>query len=44
MRHRGQSRSEGSAKLLCESGYEAQALDGGFPAWKAAGYSTEEGE
>jgi rhodanese-related sulfurtransferase len=44
MRHRGQSRSERTAKLLRESGYEAQALDGGFPAWKAAGYPIEEGE
>jgi rhodanese-related sulfurtransferase len=44
MRHRGQSRSEGSAALLRESGYEAQAMDGGFPAWKAAGYPVEDGD
>jgi rhodanese-related sulfurtransferase len=37
MRHRGSSRSEQTAALLRESGYDARALDGGFPAWEAAG-------
>jgi rhodanese-related sulfurtransferase len=41
MRHRGQSRSERAAALLRESGYQAQALDGGFPAWEKAGYPVE---
>jgi rhodanese-related sulfurtransferase len=27
--------------LLRESGYEAQALDGGFPAWEGAGFPVE---
>ncbi len=43
MRHRGSSRSERTAALLRESGYDAQALDGGFPAWEAAGYPVERG-
>lgn len=43
MRHRGRSRSERVAALLRESGYDAQALDGGFPAWEAAGYTIEKG-
>ena len=38
MRHRGQSGSERAAALLREKGYDARALDGGFPAWQAAGY------
>ena len=41
MRHRGDSRSERSAALLRASGYEAQALEGGFPSWEAAGYPVE---
>lgn len=40
MAHRGSSRSEGAAALLRESGYDAQALEGGYPAWEAAGYPT----
>ncbi|MEX1020380.1 MAG: hypothetical protein WDZ49_12025 [Litorilinea sp.] len=40
MRHRGNSRSESAAALLRESGYDAKALEGGFPAWQAAGYPT----
>jgi rhodanese-related sulfurtransferase len=44
MRHRGNSGSERAAALLRESGYQAQALDGGFPAWKRAGYPVEEGD
>lgn len=43
MEHRGSSRSERAAALLRESGYEAQALDGGFPAWKAAAYPVDQG-
>lgn len=37
MRHRGSSRSERAAALLREHGYDARALDGGLPAWQAAG-------
>jgi len=40
MRHRGNSRSERAAALLRESGYEARALEDGFPTWEAAGYSV----
>jgi len=43
MRHRGSSRSERAATLLRASGYDARALDGGFPAWEAAGYPVERG-
>jgi rhodanese-related sulfurtransferase len=43
MEHRGSSRSERAAALLRGSGYQAQALDGGFPAWKAAGYPVKKG-
>jgi rhodanese-related sulfurtransferase len=41
MRHPGDSRSERTAALLRESGYQAQALDGGFPAWSEAGLPVE---
>ena len=41
MRHRGGARSERAAALLRESGYDAQALDGGFPAWEAGGHPVE---
>jgi rhodanese-related sulfurtransferase len=41
MRHRGDSRSERTATLLRESGYQARALDGGFPAWAAADLPSE---
>ena len=44
MRHRGASRSEGAAERLRESGYEARALDGGYPAWEEKGYPVETGE
>jgi rhodanese-related sulfurtransferase len=44
MHHRGASRSERVAALLRESGYRAQALDGGYPAWEAKGYPVETGE
>jgi rhodanese-related sulfurtransferase len=43
MQHRGSSRSERAAALLRESGYQARALDGGFPAWQAKGYLFETG-
>jgi rhodanese-related sulfurtransferase len=43
MRHRGDSRSERAAALLRASGYDAGALDGGFPAWERDGYPVEEG-
>jgi rhodanese-related sulfurtransferase len=43
MHHRGSSRSERAAALLRESGYEAQALEGGFPAWVAGGYPIQIG-
>ncbi|MBN1658192.1 MAG: hypothetical protein JXA93_07305 [Anaerolineae bacterium] len=38
MHHRGSSASESAAGLLRESGYEARALEGGFPAWRDAGF------
>jgi rhodanese-related sulfurtransferase len=38
MRHRGSSRSEGAAALLRESGYDARALEGGYPAWEQGRY------
>ena len=41
MRHRGDSRSERAAALLRESGYDARALEGGLPAWEAAGFPVE---
>ena len=44
MRHRGNSRSERAAALLRGSGYDAKALEGGFPAWEAAGYPVEKGQ
>ena len=44
MRHRGASRSEGAAALLRASGYQAAALEGGFPAWAAAGLPVERTE
>jgi rhodanese-related sulfurtransferase len=44
MEHPGSSRSERAVALLRESGYQAQALDGGFPTWKEDGYPTETGE
>jgi rhodanese-related sulfurtransferase len=43
MRHRGSSRSERAAALLRESGYDARALDGGFPAWEEARLPVERG-
>lgn len=44
MRHRGNSRSERATALLRGSGYDAKALEGGFPAWEAAGYPVEKGQ
>jgi phage shock protein E len=41
MHHPGESRGERAALLLCEKGYQAQALAGGFPGWQAAGLPTE---
>lgn len=43
MRHRGASRSERAAALLRTHGYDASALDGGLPAWEAAGGSVDVG-
>jgi rhodanese-related sulfurtransferase len=42
MQHRGQSRGERAAALLLEHGRQAQVLDGGLPAWRAAGLEVEE--
>ncbi|GAC1346689.1 MAG: hypothetical protein NVSMB27_10720 [Ktedonobacteraceae bacterium] len=42
MHHRGESRGERAAALLREYGYQAQAIDGGYPAWKEAGLPVEE--
>jgi rhodanese-related sulfurtransferase len=44
MMHRGVSRSETAATLLRESGFEARALDGGFPAWERAGFPVTRGK
>jgi rhodanese-related sulfurtransferase len=41
MQHRGSSRGERAAALLQEHGRQAQVLDGGLPAWRAAGFETE---
>ena len=37
-------RSEGAATLLRESGFDARALEGGFPAWEAPGYPVARGK
>jgi|1186.fasta_scaffold86992_2 rhodanese-related sulfurtransferase len=42
MHHRGKSRGERAAALLREHGYQARALDGGFPAWQSAGMPVGE--
>jgi len=44
MQHRGSSRSERAAELLRASGFDARALDGGFPAWKQRGYPIEKSD
>lgn len=41
MHHRGESRGERAATMLREKGYEARALDGGYPAWKETGLPVE---
>jgi rhodanese-related sulfurtransferase len=41
MHHPGESRGEQASILLRERGYNATALNGGFPAWKAAGLPIE---
>lgn len=41
MEHPGSSRSESAADRLRESGYDAVAIEGGFPAWREAGYPLE---
>ena len=42
MHHRGESRGERAAALLREHGYQARALDGGFPGWQRAGMPVEQ--
>jgi phage shock protein E len=42
MHHPGESRGERAALLLREKGCQAQALEGGFPGWKGAGFPIEE--
>ncbi|HEY7355210.1 MAG TPA: rhodanese-like domain-containing protein [Ktedonobacterales bacterium] len=42
MHHRGSSRGEQAAALLREHGYQARALDGGYPRWKEVGLPVEE--
>jgi rhodanese-related sulfurtransferase len=42
MQHRGSSRGERAAAFLQEHGRQAQVLDGGLPAWRAAGFEVEE--
>ena len=41
MHHRGESRGERAAVLLREHGYQARAIDGGYPAWQEAGLPVE---
>ncbi len=43
MKHPGSSRSEQAAEMLRKSGYVARVLQGGFPAWQAAGYPVDTG-
>src|SRR5579884_3122270 len=42
MRHRGSARCERAADMLRSDGYQARAIEGGLPAWKAAGYPVEQ--
>lgn len=42
MHHRGESRGERAAALLRENGYDARALDGGYPLWKETGLPVAE--
>jgi rhodanese-related sulfurtransferase len=41
MHHRGESRGERAAALLRERGYQALALDGGYPGWREEGLPVE---
>lgn len=41
MQHPGQSRSERAADQLRSAGYNARALEGGFPAWERAGHPVD---
>lgn len=41
MKHRGHSRGERAADLLRSKGYNAAVLEGGLPAWQAAGLPTQ---
>jgi rhodanese-related sulfurtransferase len=43
MQRKGASRGERAATLLRARGYTARALDGGLPAWSAAGHPTDKG-
>lgn len=43
MHHPGESRGERAQALLLEKGYPAHVLEGGFPAWVAAGLPVEQG-
>ncbi len=38
----GESRGERAAAMLREHGYQARALDGGYPGWKEQGFPVEE--
>lgn len=40
MKHRGSSRGERAADLLRAKGFDAAVLEGGLPAWEAAGLPT----
>jgi rhodanese-related sulfurtransferase len=44
MQHPGRSRSERVAQELRERGYHAEALVGGLPAWRDAGYPVAKGD
>lgn len=41
MRHPGQSRSESAADQLRSAGYNARALQDGYPGWEQAGYPID---
>ncbi len=41
MRHPGQSSSEAAAQTLRQMGFDARALQGGFPEWEAEDLPTE---
>lgn len=43
MKHPGSSSSEQAAQLLRDRGYTVQVLEGGYPAWRDAGYEVETG-